>query len=220
MSKLEPLPPLLRDFDLDSHVGLIQKLLKEDPKLEERQSVLSGKCDGADPYCIPLLGVFSDICHFLRCTIQSGGGPREKIFWQNYFFHCAFTRYEAGLSIDEIWSFQPETASTEGDTTAGASTDAPAEETVVFDEGGDTQSSSKSEHPAFAADEISAKEGAIASESSLPTSVSADGLASSGSPAESAVSEFELLDNGEIDVGTGDPELDELEAEIARELES
>ena len=33
-----------------------------------------------------------------------GGGIREHIFWKNYFFHCAYTRYEAGLSIDEIWS--------------------------------------------------------------------------------------------------------------------
>jgi hypothetical protein len=43
LAKLEPLPPLLRDFDLDSHVGLIEKLLKEDPSLQERQSTLSGK---------------------------------------------------------------------------------------------------------------------------------------------------------------------------------
>ena len=42
LNKLEPLPPLLRDFDLDAHVGLIQKLLKMDPRLVERQSTLSG----------------------------------------------------------------------------------------------------------------------------------------------------------------------------------
>lgn len=44
LAKLEPLPPLLCDFDLDSHVGLIERLLKEDPVLAERQSTLSGKC--------------------------------------------------------------------------------------------------------------------------------------------------------------------------------
>ena len=43
LSKLEPLPPLLGEFDLDAHVGLIQKMLKIDEKLVERQSVLSGK---------------------------------------------------------------------------------------------------------------------------------------------------------------------------------
>lgn len=42
LAKLEPLPPLLGDFDLDSHVGLIQKMLKVDPTLVERQSTLSG----------------------------------------------------------------------------------------------------------------------------------------------------------------------------------
>jgi hypothetical protein len=42
LSKLQPLPPLLEDFDLDSHVGLIQKLLKEDPTLVKMQATLSG----------------------------------------------------------------------------------------------------------------------------------------------------------------------------------
>lgn len=31
LSKLQPLPTLLADFDLDTHVGLIQRCLKEDP---------------------------------------------------------------------------------------------------------------------------------------------------------------------------------------------
>jgi len=44
LAKLEPLPPLLRDFDLDSHVGLIERLLSVDPVLAEQQSTLSGKC--------------------------------------------------------------------------------------------------------------------------------------------------------------------------------
>ena len=42
LSKLQPLPPLLEEFDLDSHVGLIQKLLKEDPTLVKMQATLSG----------------------------------------------------------------------------------------------------------------------------------------------------------------------------------
>jgi hypothetical protein len=44
LAKLEPLPPLLANFDLETHVGLIQKLLKVDPKLVEMQSKLSGTC--------------------------------------------------------------------------------------------------------------------------------------------------------------------------------
>lgn len=77
LSKLQPLPALLAEFDLDTHVGLIQRLLKADPMLVEMHSRLSS------------------------------GGQRELVFWKNYFFHCAYTRYEAGLSIDEIWSNDP-----------------------------------------------------------------------------------------------------------------
>ena len=43
LAKLEPLPPLLEDFDLDAHVGLIQNLLKEDPELVKMQATLSGR---------------------------------------------------------------------------------------------------------------------------------------------------------------------------------
>ena len=72
--KLQPLPSLLANFDLDTHVWLIQRLFEVDPKLVEVHSKLSS------------------------------GGEREVAFWKNYFFHCAYARYEAGLSIDEIWS--------------------------------------------------------------------------------------------------------------------
>ena len=44
LAKLQPLPPLLEEFDLDSHVGLIQKVLKEDPVLVKMQASLSGEC--------------------------------------------------------------------------------------------------------------------------------------------------------------------------------
>lgn len=112
------------------------------------------------------------------------------------------------MSIDEIWSFQPETpALDEG----GAAADGTVEETVVFDEGDAV--ATKAEHAAFVPDETTNTE----------TAESTDGTPNDGggSPAESAASEFELLDgDGEIDVGGGDPELDALEAEIARELES
>ena len=73
LSKLQPLPELLSEFDLDTHVGLIEKVLKVDEHLTRMHSRLSS------------------------------GGERERIFWKNYFFHCAYSRYEAGLSIDEIW---------------------------------------------------------------------------------------------------------------------
>ena len=43
LAKLEPLPKLMQEFDLDAHVGLIDRLLKEDKNLVEMQSELSGK---------------------------------------------------------------------------------------------------------------------------------------------------------------------------------
>lgn len=73
LSKLQPIPELLSEFDLDTHVGLIERVLKEDGQLVDMHSRLSS------------------------------GGERERMFWKNYFFHCAYARYEAGLSIDEIW---------------------------------------------------------------------------------------------------------------------
>ncbi len=42
LEKLEPLPKRLQDFSLDAHVGLIERLLKEDPNLVKMQMSLSG----------------------------------------------------------------------------------------------------------------------------------------------------------------------------------
>lgn len=175
LAKLEPLPPLLRDFDLDTHVGLIKNILNEDPFLVRAQSTLSG------------------------------GGAREKVFWHNYFFHCAYTRYEAGLSIDEIWSYQPEMA--QDKTGVEQAEEVDIDETVVFDE------STKTEKVAspFSSVEIG-NEAEIVASANNDTSSSANADAS----LESAGG-FELLDD-DID-GSNEPELDELEAEIARELE-
>ncbi len=44
-----------------------------------------------------------------------GAGEKENTFWRNYFFHCAYTRYENGLSIEEIWSTKPKAIITGGD---------------------------------------------------------------------------------------------------------
>eukprot|EP00980_Cylindrotheca_fusiformis_P015841 scaffold4637_cov128-Cylindrotheca_fusiformis.AAC.12 len=186
LAKLEPLPPLLQEFDLDCHVGLIQMLLKEDPKLVEVQSKLSGK---------------------KKC-----GGPREKTFWRNYFFHCAYTRYEAGLSIDEIWSFDSESKEDEVAENSVVVTseagDADDEEQVVFQDG--TATGEKPE-PVFKSDENDAAhaEAAPAAEESAPS--------------DSGNGDYDFLDDGDDlaaeDDADNNPELDELEAEILKELE-
>jgi hypothetical protein len=187
LSKLEPLPSLLGDFDLDSHVGLIQRLLKEDPGLVTMQSTLSG------------------------------GGERERIFWKNFFFHCAFTRYEAGLSIDEIWSDQPpapDSLATSVHTEGVASEAAEEEETITFESGDPGK--------AGTADKTFADP--VAEAESMMDKTEGQSKASREG------SDFEMVDSASDIDGklqgddTGDDavdyELDELEAEIARELEN
>eukprot|EP00588_Corethron_pennatum_P010477 CAMPEP_0194269296 /NCGR_PEP_ID=MMETSP0169-20130528/3481_1 /TAXON_ID=218684 /ORGANISM="Corethron pennatum, Strain L29A3" /LENGTH=377 /DNA_ID=CAMNT_0039010891 /DNA_START=13 /DNA_END=1146 /DNA_ORIENTATION=- len=61
-------------FDLDSHLGLIRRIMEVDDQLVEAQK----------KWC-------------------SGGGEREVVFWRNYFYHCACAREAAGLSTAEIW---------------------------------------------------------------------------------------------------------------------
>jgi hypothetical protein len=129
------------------------------------------------------------------------------VFWHNYFFHCAYTRYEAGLSIDEIWSYQPEENQTEE--VAEQKAEAEAEETVVFD-----QTAEPEEPPT----ETAFTPVIYAGDGSPATGADVD--ATDGSPAGSMTNEFEFVGDSEYG-GDADAvaELDELEAEIARELE-
>jgi len=206
LATLEPLPKLLGEFDLDAHVGLIQRLLTEDPSLVKMQSKLSG------------------------------GGEREHYFWKNYFFHCAFARYEAGLTIDEIWNDEDPAAhkaKQDADAAAeaarkiaeeakaaqiAATTAAAAdEETITFHEGDTVSTPAPTTGEAVATPNEPKKESTAAdtTESSLPTD---------DTPVEDSVnSDFEQIGDDiiEDDEGFGDDdfELDELEAEIARELE-
>ena len=120
-------------------------------------------------------------------TISTGGGERERIFWKNYFFHCAYTRYEAGLSIDEIWSDQPPTVRV-------SVPEEPEEETITFEEEGPVEA-------AFATPEPQ-----------VGTEVKPDEDGSNPSEGNS----YDMVNENEEEI---DYELDELEAEIARELE-
>jgi len=174
LAKLEPLPALLANFDLDAHVGLIKKMLAVDSTLVERQSTLSG------------------------------GGDREKTFWRNYFFHCAFTRYEAGLSIDEIW---PDGGQPVSDT---AVEEESTEEEIVTLE--------TPVQKAAALTEASKPVEAFPSKALSSSEDQAQSAESGGSGSTAA--EYEIVDDNEDeddDIFAG--EMDELEAEILRELE-
>ncbi|GAX19367.1 hypothetical protein FisN_4Lh345 [Fistulifera solaris] len=177
LEKLEPLPKHLQNFSLDAHVGLIERLLKEDPNLVKVQMSLSA------------------------------GGERERTFWRNYFFHCAYTRYEAGLSIDEIWSDDPLVF------VSPIPTDLPGEndeETIIFQETVNVKDMNepKSDQPKPASHDAESN----VSDVDVP----------------SDRNDFEMVGETEGDhtpSNDGDDddlanyELDELEAEIARELE-
>ncbi|CAB9503988.1 expressed unknown protein [Seminavis robusta] len=214
LATLEPLPKLLGCFDLDAHVGLIQRILTEDPHLVEMQSKLSG------------------------------GGEREYYFWKNYFFHCAFARYEAGLSIDEIWNDEDpaerkakeEAAAKEAATKAAAkeaeqkvaAESKAEEETITFDNHKtESKSTETPSVPSEGSPEIVSTDVAAVEASSLPADVTTPSSAASASAAgDSSAIDFEKIaaEGIEDDDGFGDDdgfdvELDELEAEIARELE-
>lgn len=204
LSKLQPLPKLLADFDLDTHVGLIQRLLKVDTQLVEMQSRLSS------------------------------GGQRELIFWKNYFFHCAYTRYEAGLSIDEIWSNEPRA------TGPAAAAAVAAEETedydvvndesseeVIFDaassaasvESGSNNGGESFSEDANTASDVQATTNTSTSPPSSPkrdATVAAEVASPSDSVNESGGgADYEFVAGGDGDDGS----MDELEAEIAAALD-
>lgn len=213
LSKLQPLPTLLAEFDLDTHVGLIQRLLKVDPKLVEMHSRLSS------------------------------GGQRELVFWQNYFFHCAYTRYEAGLSIDEIWSNEPRASGPAAVTEESEDFDVvnnEADEEVIFDSsstsaasidsglGGkkgdnipgvdDSSGSDVQASPATTTEVASHIIGGSISPPSSPqrdVSLNADAIASPSVESEGG-NDYEFVANdGDGDDGS----MDELEAEIAAALD-
>lgn len=191
LEKLKPLPPLLNDFDFQAHVGLIERILGEDPMLVEMQSKLSGKrfescvrTNDGDPHFFVL-----------------GGGRRERVFWRNYFFHCAFTRYEAGLSLDEIWNedfeLPPKPEGTEESANAEEEVITFDETPTISDEGTDTKPPSEQTDYEIV--------------DTPPDAPRADDNVIDISSAPKQGDDHELASE--------DYELDELEAEIARELE-
>ena len=176
---------------------------------------------------------------FLPARIFLGGGKREYYFWKNYFFHCAFARYEAGLAIDEIWSDEdPATRKAKQDADAAAAAAAAAqkaaeekaqadavkpaaeEETITFDQ----EDGSKKEEAVIEAPAESQKESTPpTSEAQTEAGEIVEATSGEGSPENSADFEQVGSDNIPNDEDFGDDgfdiEMDELEAEIARELE-
>lgn len=183
LEKVKPLPPLLDEFDLDAHVGLIERLFKADKDLVKIHSLLTG------------------------------AGEKEKTFWKNYFINCAYARYEKGLEIDEIWGDKVETKTLESE----HSNPTPLPLTDSPHAAGNTNDMTTSD------DEVSI-EMTFERENSLDNSISGSSMTGrantetfieQGSHTGSS-NEYEIVDGvvGDLD----DDDLDDLEAEIAREL--
>jgi hypothetical protein len=214
LSKLQPIPELLSDFDLDTHVGLIERVLKEDEQLVEMHSRLSS------------------------------GGERERMFWKNYFFHCAYARYEAGLSIDEIWCPEqlantPVALEEESDDYDVVNN---SDEEVVFDSASSTTAGSRessSRHDMDFNNSVIASSGGI---DGATSQIKQQNTKLAGEIASSTSSSSSMAPPSKVDVvfkpdlslahtdsvggadyefvpsAGGDGELDELEAEIAAAL--
>jgi len=197
LAKLSPLPPLLEEFDLDTHVGLIQRLLKVDPNLVAMHANLSG------------------------------AGEREVRFWKNYFFHCAYTRYETGLSVDEIWAVLPSSGMATPSLREGGAESSSnyGEETVTFDPSLSPNvrvtSQQASEARKTEALPVSAKVGSTTSSDlnavGVPSFEAAAGTTDKNGDLMSGVLDFEVVSGS--GGGNVEEDLDDLEAEIARELE-
>lgn len=242
LQTLEDYPALLRKFDLDAHVGLVQRLFQEDANLVEMHSQFSGT------------------------------GEKEYYFWKNYFFHCAMIRFRIGLSNSEIWDvptvssttkvqqsslvssipfFSPpdisQLTSSAGSGAAGASSTTNTGEngdgedvSITFESASMGSSSPTSQHSVKKYSNPSS--GTHHQTSSPPSSTT--GLGSDRKAPVSPERDYEIIVSSDDDVdvdldvdigdddldagdginlgddGDGNDELDDLEAEIARELES
>jgi len=197
------LPELLTDFDLDLHFSLIKRMLAVDPNLVEMQAQLSG------------------------------AGAQEKKFWKNYFQRCALIRKQVGMDMNEIWG---------GDNTSCSDSVKSGEE-IVFSR---TSSHSSVTPPADNTTKESIEKDpssftqrfGIASTTNFATSATnlVGGLFSTAeqpvaAPTVQNENNNDFDDSFEIirdkvaisygDEGNEDEEdLDDLEAEIAKELES
>lgn len=166
LEKMGTLPQLLHDFDLDAHVGLIEKLFQVDEELKMTHSLLES------------------------------AGKTEKVFWKNYFFHCAYVRYTKGLSLEEIWSIQTEPVANSTESSFHEGDDANASVEINFEQETDIDNISAS---SLKQDDDGEEEKAYM-------------------PSAKSTGEFELVDAEESTIQLDDSELDELDAEIAREL--
>lgn len=197
LEKMQPLPLLLEHFDIDTHVGLIERVLEVDDKLVSM--------------------------HFML----SGAGEKENTFWRNYFFHCAYTRYENGLSIEEIWSTKPKAIITGEDMTPAASDQRsePSLDELVEDESS-VEMEYENTNLSFDDEKQSTHSGSISTanneveysvEAGKVSATSPSTAVNTNSDSSGSGTSYEMINETSAEEGDAE-DLDDLEAEIAREL--
>jgi len=202
LEKMGKLPILLDEFDLDAHVGLIERLFRLDANLVKMHSNLSN------------------------------AGKTEKIFWKNYFFHCAYHRYDKGLGVEEIWVVNSRNVSppmsNEGQIIEG---EIEFSHSVGASPGKGLRGAQNSFSPDSKSELLLDQEqkGPISDINDMSVSSSAQDIAAildtkpasytdSANKSEGSLNSYEIVETAVIDTDALDEELDELEAEIAREL--
>ncbi len=209
LEKMGTLPSLLDEFDLDAHVGLIDRLMHIDEELVEMHAQLTN------------------------------AGKTEKIFWKNYFFNCAFHRYDKGLSVEEIWVVDSNREATSLDEKSSLSQTISASLAAAVQSVNSMRSQDVEAHDDADTDdsiELTFEQEAEATKTDTSVSSSAQEVATmldkkslhsnnnvsdedlTGSAVVSDTSAYEIVETAIIDTDALDEELDELEAEIAREL--
>jgi len=184
----QPVTALLpANFDLESYVGLIERLLVIDVNLKKRHADLIGE------------DAVSDLT-----------------FWKNYFHHCSLARMEIGLDVDELWRSKPAlNAADSGKLLTSA--DAQSISGSVAND--NDASSVVSEEITFATQspggvvvDQSNNAAAVVGSSPAPNSYgsAAQGETGPASNASGGSSEYDKV---------SDSDLDDLAAEIAKELE-
>lgn len=162
------------------------------------------------------------------------------------FFHCAYTRYEKGLTIEEIWERKPappttqqmaaddadaaaantkaNTTDTDSSTSIGIDDSESVELTFDLDDDGSSHNTG-GDCSSLDASSLSPTPTAVGSaKSSTPGLTNLSAVSPPGGSAASKSMDYEIIDVSGNDDDSGesedeDAELDDLEAEIARELE-
>lgn len=145
-----------------------------------------------------------------------GGGEREHYFWKNYFVNCAFARYEAGLDIDEIWS-EKLGGSKDHQNAEHTGLEGEEEEVMTFDEADVSNDPNKMVLASSDMDEGLLSMDASGNQDHGSKNSGTDGVNAGDSDLGADYDDLGA-DAADVDADFFGGELDELEAEIAREL--